>query len=133
MAVSEGAKPIGGDVVVDRVVRDSPDPVRLGGVSEVLAEQIGVRTRLETRTTILGHVQRGGTPCPYDRVLATEFGKAAVDLVVSGRWDRMVAMQEGRIADVPIESVAGQQRLIPLDHPLIASARAVGTCMGERM
>ena len=131
IAVSEGAKPIDGDVVVDRIVHDSPDPVRLGGISEVVAEQIAQRTHLETRATILGHVQRGGTPCSYDRVLATIFGHAALELAASGQTNRMVAMQKGRIVSVPLEDVANKQRLVPLDSPLIAAARAVGTCFGD--
>jgi 6-phosphofructokinase 1 len=132
IAVSEGAKPIGGEVVVDRVVHDSPDPIRLGGVSEVLAEQIAVRTGLETRATILGHVQRGGSPVAYDRVLATRFGHKAMELIGSGEFNRMVVHERGRITSVPISEVADQQRLVPLDHPLIAAVRAIGVCMGNR-
>ena len=131
IAVSEGAKPVGGDVVVDRVVHDSPDPIRLGGVSEVLSEQLAEATHLETRATILGHTQRGGTPCAYDRVLATQFGHAALKLVVADRWNRLVVMQDAAITDVPIQSVAGQQRLVPPDHPLLNAARAVGTSFGD--
>jgi len=131
IAVSEGAKPVGGDVVVNKVVYDSPDPIRLGGISQVLAEQIAERTHLETRAIILGHIQRGGAPCPYDRVLATMFGHAAVELAVRGEWNRMVAMQKGQLTSVPIDEVANRQRLVPLDHPLIDAARAVGTCFGD--
>ena len=132
IAVAEGAKPVGGEVVVDRVVRDSPDPIRLGGVSEVLCEQIAERTRLECRATILGHVQRGGTPVPYDRVLGTELGYAAVGLLRQGRFNEVVVVQQGRITHVPIEDVANQQRLVPPDHALIRACRAVGVCFGDR-
>ncbi len=131
VAVSEGAKPVGGQVVVDRVVRDSPDPIRLGGVSEVLAEQISQRTKLETRATILGHVQRGGMPCSYDRVLATRFGHAVVELITDGKLGELVVMQDGRLRSVPITAVAEKQRLVPPDHPLITAARAIGTCFGD--
>ncbi len=131
IAVSEGAKPKGGKQVVDRVVHDSPDPIRLGGVSEVLAEQISERTHLETRATILGHVQRGGTPCAADRILATEFGLAATRLLAEGRFNRLVVMQKGRIADVPLTDAANRQRLVPPDHPLIQAARSIGICMGD--
>ncbi|GAG40192.1 unnamed protein product, partial [marine sediment metagenome] len=130
IAVSEGAKPVDGDLVVDRIVHDSPDPVRLGGIGAVVAEQIAQRTHLETRATILGHVQRGGTPCSYDRVLATILGHAALELAASGQTNRMVAMQKGRIVSVPLADVANKQRLVPLDSPLIGAARAVGTCFG---
>lgn len=133
IAVAEGAKPKNGQQVVDKVVHDSPDPIRLGGISTVLAEQIAQRTHRETRATILGHVQRGGTPVAFDRVLATRFGFKAVQLIEEGVWNQMVVQQHGETTTVPIESVAGQQRTVPLDDPLIAMARAVGTSMGDRV
>ena len=131
VAVSEGAKPIGGEVVVDRVVQESPDPIRLGGVSEVLCEQIARQTKLECRATILGHVQRGGKPTARDRVLATQFGYRAVELLVNGEFDRMVAMQDGRLTSVPIFDVANRQRLVVPDHPLVAACRATGATFGD--
>ncbi len=131
LAVSEGAAPKGGHQVVERMVHDSPDPIRLGGVSVVLAEQIAARTHLETRATILGHVQRGGAPVAYDRVLATRFGFKAVEMIAAGQWNEMAVVQNGQIGSVPIELVANKQRTVPLDDPLIAIARAVGTCMGD--
>lgn len=131
VAISEGAKPVGGKVVVQRIVPDSPDPVRLGGVAEVLVDQIAAQTGLEARATVLGHVQRGGTPIPSDRVLATGFGYHAMELLMAGRFNELVVMQNAKLTSVPLESVAGKQRLVPLDHPLIAAARGVGTCFGE--
>ncbi|TWT41791.1 6-phosphofructokinase [Phycisphaerae bacterium RAS1] len=131
IAISEGAMPRGGQQVIDKIVHDSPDQVRLGGVSTVLAEAISQRTHLETRATILGHVQRGGAPVAYDRVLATAFGHKAIQLVATREWNNVVVMQHGEVKFVPIESVAGQQRLVPLEDPLIGMARAVGTCMGD--
>ena len=131
IAVSEGAAPRGGHQTVEKIVHDSPDPVRLGGVSAVLAAQIAERTRLETRATILGHIQRGGTPVAYDRVLATAFGFKAMQLIAEGQWNQMAVLQNGRIGAVPIESVAGRQRTVEPGDPLIAMARAVGTCLGD--
>lgn len=131
IAVGEGARPTDGEVVVNRVVHDSPDPIRLGGVSAVVAEQIAARTGLETRATILGHVQRGGTPCAFDRVLGTSFGHATVELMINDQWDRLVVMQRGRIGAVAIEEVADRQRTIPPDDELVAAGRAVGTCFGD--
>ena len=84
IAVSEGAAAKGGKQVVEKIVHDSPDPIRLGGVSTVLADQISSKTHLETRATILGHVQRGGTPVAFDRVLATRFGYKAIELIAAG-------------------------------------------------
>ncbi len=131
VAVSEGAKPRGGEQVVAKVVHDSPDTRRLGGISIALAEQIENKTGLETRATVLGHIQRGGTPVAYDRVLATLFGHRAIQLVATREWNNVVVMKEGRTEFVPIETVAGQQRTVELDDPLIGMARALGTCMGD--
>ncbi len=131
VAVSEGAKPAGGEVVVDRVVHESPDPIRLGGVSEVLSEQISEGTQLESRATILGHVQRGGRPTAHDRVLATQFGHHAVEMIMRGELNRMVAMQGGRLTTVSITEVADRQRLVPLDDPLLTASRAMGVSMGD--
>jgi 6-phosphofructokinase 1 len=131
IAVAEGALPRGGKQVVDRVVHDSPDKIRLGGVSEVLAEQISATTHQETRATILGHIQRGGTPVAFDRVLAMEFGHRAIQMAAMYEWNQMAVMRNGETGMVPIEAVAHQQRTIPLEHPLIAVARSVGTCFGD--
>lgn len=131
IAVSEGAAPRGGHQVVNRIVYDSPDPIRLGGVSAVLAQQIAAQTHLETRANILGHIQRGGTPIGVDRVLATAFGHKAIQLVATQEWNNLVVLRGGEIGMVPIESVADQQRLVPVEHQLIAMARSVGTCMGD--
>jgi 6-phosphofructokinase 1 len=131
IAISEGAKPIGGKMVVDRVVHESPDPIRLGGVAEVLCEQIAERTKLECRATILGHIQRGGKPTAFDRVLATRFGFQAVEMLIRGEFGRMVAMQKGELTSVPISEVADRQRLIPADHSLVAACRATGVCFGD--
>jgi 6-phosphofructokinase 1 len=132
IAVSEGARSKDGDQVVERVIEDSPDPIRLGGVSQVLCEQIEKKTKLDCRATILGHVQRGGTPVPVDRVLGTLFGHHAMELVAAGRFNELVVVQNGKITEVSLSSVAGQQRTVPLDHPLIAAARAVGCTFGDR-
>ncbi len=132
IAVSEGAMPRGGKVVVDRVVKDSPDPIRLGGVSEVLCEQIAELTGLECRATILGHVQRGGTPVPNDRILGTLYGHEALDLLRRGEFNRVVVMQNARITSVPMADVADQQRTVPPEDPHIDAARGVGTCFGDR-
>jgi 6-phosphofructokinase 1 len=131
IAVSEGAKPAGGEVVVDRVVHESPDPIRLGGVSQVLCGQIAELTSLECRATILGHVQRGGRPTARDRVLATRFGHYAVQMLMNGELNRMAAMQRGRITSVSINEVADQQRLIPSDDLLVAACRATGASFGD--
>jgi 6-phosphofructokinase 1 len=131
IAVAEGARPVGGKYTVNRVIHDSPDPTRLGGVSEVLCEQIAEHTHLDSRATILGHVQRGGTPCAYDRVLATIFGRHAVDLAVQGRFGRVVVQKAGQLTDVPLSAVADRSRHVPLDDPVLTACRSIGVSFGE--
>ena len=130
VAIAEGATPQGGEMAVKDTVEDSPDPVRLGGISGVLKEQLQPRVASEIRTTVLGHMQRGGTPTAFDRNLATAFGARAARLVREGRSGRMVALQGAAFTDVPLEAVAGRTRTVPLDDPLIEAAQAVGTSFG---
>jgi ATP-dependent phosphofructokinase / diphosphate-dependent phosphofructokinase len=80
---------------------------------------------------VLGHVQRGGTPLPGDRVLATELGCAAVNVMMEGKRNRLIAVRGRSLTDIDIIEATGGQRTVPLDHPLLAAARAVGTCFGD--
>jgi phosphofructokinase-like protein len=132
VAVAEGAAPAGGHQFVDRVDPTSPDPIRLGGVGKYVAEQIEQTAGLESRSIVLGHIQRGGTPTAHDRILATRFGYHAFHLLTSAQFGRMVVLRGARIDSVPIADVAGKVRTVPVDHPLIAAARAVGTSFGDR-
>jgi 6-phosphofructokinase 1 len=131
ICISEGAKEKGGQQVIRQMVHTSFDPVRLGGVANKLATDLEAATGLETRAVTLGHIQRGGTPTPFDRVLATNYGAHALELLVDGQPNQLVVWSDGHLSHVPIESVANQQRKIPLDHPLIRSARSVGTAFGD--
>jgi 6-phosphofructokinase 1 len=99
--------------------------------TEDLASRLEEATGLEARVTILGHVQRGGTPSMADRLLATQLGTAATDAIVEGVTGVMIAMQNGRSVPVPLEDVAGQRKTVPLDHPWIEAARHLGVCMGD--
>ena len=131
VCVAEGAKPEGGAMTVARRLADSPDPLRLGGVGAVLAhdlEQMDVGC--EVRATLLGHVQRGGSPTPFDRVLATRFGWHAAQLVRQQQWGRMVALQQGDITSVRLSDVAGRSRPVPVEHPLLLAALGLGVELG---
>jgi 6-phosphofructokinase 1 len=130
IAIAEGAKPEGGEHAVKSIVEDSPDPVRLGGIGNALAEQLKARVDSEVRTTILGHMQRGGTPTAYDRNLSTAFGARAASLVAQEAFGQMVAVQQGAFTEVPLEHVANKTRTVPLSAPLIAAGLAVGTSFG---
>lgn len=96
-----------------------------------LAQQLEARTGLESRLTILGHLQRGGTPSAADRLLATRLGSACAALIAEGVHGVMVAAQGEGVQPVPLEEVAGQRKLVPADHPWVESARRVGTCFGD--
>ncbi len=96
-----------------------------------LTQQLEQLTGLESRVTILGYVQRGGTPSPIDRLLATRLGTAAADFVAAGTWGVMVAAQGDGIAAVPLTKVAGRRNTVPPDHAWVRAARNVGTCLGD--
>jgi len=130
IAIAEGAKPQEGERVVKERIEESPDPVRLGGIGHVLAENLKDHLDSEVRTTILGHMQRGGTPTAYDRNLATMFGARAASLVAEGDYGMMVALQNGALTEVPLAEVADRTRTVPLSSPLITSALDVGTSFG---
>ncbi len=131
ICIGEGAKPRGGAQTVREQVAHSPDPVRLGGVAHALRQQLQPHLKSEVRATVLGHVQRGGDPTPFDRVLATRFGHHAAQLVIDGRLGHMVALQNGLIGSVQIAQVANTQRTVPPDHELITMARDIGVCLGD--
>ena len=131
IVVSEGAKPKGGEMVILKRVVNSPDPIRLGGIANKLADDINRQTRLDCRSVVLGHVQRGGTPTPHDRALATMFGHHALELLIGGVKNRLVVWKHGGLSSVPLASVAGKTRTVPRNHDLIRAARAVGTCFGD--
>ncbi len=112
VVVSEGATPKEGTMELQSGEVDAFGHVRLGGVGTRLAEQIEDRTGYETRVTTLGHVQRGGTPTAFDRVLATRFGVAAIDAVHAGAFGTMVALRAGSIVRVPLAEAVGELKLV---------------------
>ncbi len=111
IVVAEGATPTGGAVLADRGVDAFGHP-RLGGIGEWLADQIEQRTGKEARTTVLGHIQRGGTPTAFDRVLATRFGLHAVDAVADGDWGQMVALRGTDIVRVPLKDAVTELKTV---------------------
>lgn len=131
VVVAEGVKPGDSKLVVKRRVKGSTDPIRLGGVSYRIAEQIETLSGLETRVIILGHLQRGGKPTDFDRILATQFGTKAVELVISEKFGYMTGLQGGKITSVPIERAIVRLKKVKPDLPLIEAARAVGTSFGD--
>ena len=104
---------------------------RLGGIGEYLAEQITESIGAETRVTVLGHVQRGGTPSPLDRVLATAFGVEAVDLIAAGKYDHMVSWQNRQVVHVPIAEAIAEYRAVDPGDTLVKTAKGMGICLGD--
>ncbi|MEJ5265362.1 MAG: ATP-dependent 6-phosphofructokinase [Bacteroidales bacterium] len=96
-----------------------------------LANQLQEFTGIDTRVTILGHLQRGGTPSAYDRLLATKLGTACFDFILKKEFGKMVAVQNNEVVAIPLEKVVKKIKNVPLDHPWIKSARSVGTCLGD--
>lgn len=131
VVVAEGARTETGDLVVSRVVSDSTDTIRLGGVSEVLGAEIEQKTGLETRVAVLGHLQRGGPPTAFDRVLATRFGREAATLAAAGAKGLVVVLRGQDIATATLEEVTARIKTVPADHGLVKAARSTGVSFGE--
>ncbi len=131
VVVAEGAKAKGKDVVVQRIVKESTDQVRLGGIGFQLGAEIENLTGLETRTVVMGHLQRGGSPTPTDRLLATQFGIKAVDMIEQKQFGAMMGINGNDLNVVPLQEVARGIKNVPLDHILMRSARSVGTSFGD--
>jgi phosphofructokinase-like protein len=131
VVVAEGAKPEGGSMHVQKVIADSPDPIRLGGIGQQVAEQLEAATGMESRVTVLGHLQRGGQPSAFDRILSTRYGVAAVDLIAKGEYGMMVSLQGAEIKAVPIEQAVGKIKTVDPYGELVQVARNVGVEFGN--
>jgi phosphofructokinase-like protein len=131
VVIAEGAKPEGGSVSVSRVVAESSDPIRLGGIGFILGEKLEEASGIPTRTVVMGHLQRGGSPTAFDRVLATQLGVEAVGMAAEKRFGHMVGVKGSSFAAVPLGIVAKGPRVIPRNHRLLKAARAVGTYLGD--
>jgi 6-phosphofructokinase 1 len=129
IVAAEGARLPGG-TIVSRT--NASGATVLGGIGEVVAREVESRTGMETRVTVLGHLQRGGPPSPFDRILATRFGVKAVELVTAGEFGRMVSLRTPVIGSVTIEEAVARQRKVSPDGEMVGSARAVGTSFGDR-
>ena len=148
VVVSEGAKPKDGDMVVKKTLNDGGglDNIRLGGIGDQLANDIEQLTGCASRNTVLGYVQRGGTPTSYDRVLSTNYGTKAMELAMEGTFNVLVTYKDGKFDSVPLEHVVGRNtvvgaasgntaetniRKIQMDDRLIKTARNIGICLGD--
>ncbi|AGA69126.1 6-phosphofructokinase [Desulfitobacterium dichloroeliminans LMG P-21439] len=131
IVVAEGAKPLGGEMVVERTVPGRTDPIKLGGIGAKLAADLEKLTAIESRVTVLGHLQRGGSPIAVDRVLSTRYGVAAVEAVLDKDYGMMVALQGQDIVRVPIKEAVHQLKKIKSDDPVLLAARSMGIEFGD--
>ncbi len=148
VVVSEGAKPLGGDIQVKNVRNNGAgvDNIKLGGIGEVVAKQLEELTGLEARCTVLGYMQRGGTPTAFDRVLSTKYGSKAMELALEGKFNVLTVIKDGRLNYVPLEDVVGNNkkvgavsgntaesniRRIKMDDELVKTARYIGINLGD--
>jgi 6-phosphofructokinase 1 len=130
VVVAEGAKPVGGTVSV--VKSGSVEYVeRLGGIASRVTPELEQLTGKEARTVVLGHLQRGGSPTSFDRMLATRFGAHAVEMLREGRFGEMVAFHPPNIVSVPLQNIVGRTRNVPLDFDVIRTARSIGISLGD--
>ncbi|MFW6022703.1 MAG: 6-phosphofructokinase [Halanaerobiaceae bacterium] len=131
IVVAEGAKSVSGEMVVKNVVEDSPDPIRLGGIADQVSNELEELVGLESRATILGHLQRGGSPTAYDRNISTRYGKAAVDLVLEGKFGSMVTLKGNKTSSALLEDVIGQLKNVDPEGEKVQTAKGIGISFGD--
>ena len=132
IVVSEGAKSITGETVISRVVEDSPDPIRFGGIANRVAYELESKIQdQEIRSTIIGHIQRGGNTSTYDRILSTRYGAAATKLINDGKFGNMVCLKSDEIGFVSLEEVIGQEKYVSPNHELVQISRSMGVGFGD--
>ena len=131
IACAEGAVSVDDIKLDEEASRRKRENSRHSTVSYEIADRLEKLTGKEARVTVPGHYQRGGPPCPYDRVLATQFGVAAADLIINKQYGRMVAVQGGQIVSIPLEDAASKTKFLPVDHPMIQVARKMGISLGD--
>ncbi|MGE5389826.1 MAG: 6-phosphofructokinase [Deltaproteobacteria bacterium] len=133
IVVAEGAAPENGEMVVQNLVPTSHDPIRLGGIGQKVAEDLGkYLIDIEIRVTVLGHLQRGGSPIPYDRILGTRYGVAAVDALMAGKYGTMVSLRGNDINTVPLEEAIKELRRVNPEGNEVSVARSIGISFGDK-
>ncbi len=130
VVVAEGARPVGGHQIYRKEKSDGGMP-RLGGIARWLVEQLEGKTEHGVREVVLGHLQRGGPPSPWDRVLCTRFGSEAVHLLAQGRTGMMVSLRGTSIQAVEVWKVVARQKFVPHNGDLVQTARGLGICLGD--
>jgi 6-phosphofructokinase 1 len=130
VVAAEGARPVGGEASFVEAAKPGQE-ARYGGLAEKIAGQIGGLTGVETRSLVLGHLQRGGQPISYDRLLALRFGAAAVELAKRGDFGAMVALDPPDVKAVPLGQALAQPHFVPIQGDVVRTARALGISFGD--
>jgi ATP-dependent phosphofructokinase / diphosphate-dependent phosphofructokinase len=131
IVVAEGAAPSGGPQIIQETADQTHGLVRFGGIGYLVGQEIARNLKMETRVTVLGHIQRGGKPSTFDRLLATRFGVEAVHMVVRNQFGSMVALRDGKIISVPLEEAIGRQKLVDPEGQLVKTAESIGISLGR--
>jgi len=129
--VAEGAKPVGGERIYIERIEDSLGGGRLGGIAEQVSREVSKFIRQESRVTVLGHLQRGGSPTPFDRALASRFGSIAAHLVAEKKFGTMAALQCNSIVPVPLADAIGKLKTVPPNGELVRIAQSMGISFGD--
>ena len=131
IVVAEGACAAGGKVISKGSGEVGRSEVLLGGIGEWVASEIRTRTGKDTRSLVLGHLQRGGSPTTFDRLLAMRFGAAAVRLIEEGIFGHMVALSSPNMTSVPLEVAVRSRKMVDLNNDKVLTARELGICLGD--
>lgn len=129
IVVAEGAKPKGGEIVTKGKALGQLE--QLGGIGDQVAKELEERTGQESRSVVLGHLQRGGSPTTYDRLISMRFGASAIRAVERGDFNKLVVLRDNKLTTVPLTEVAGKMKHLPLDSDVVQTARDVGICLGD--
>lgn len=129
IVVAEGATPKGGELVTKG--KTMGQEVQLGGIAQQVASELTERTGQESRSVVLGHLQRGGSPTTYDRLISLRFGAAAIRCVQEKDYNKLVVLQDNKLTSIPINEVANKMKSVPLDSDTVQTARDIGICLGD--
>jgi 6-phosphofructokinase 1 len=129
IVVAEGAKPEGGNIVTKGKTLGQQE--QLGGIASQVAHELSERTGQESRSVVLGHLQRGGSPTTYDRLISMRYGASAIRCVEHGDFNELVVLQDNKLTTIPLSEVAGKMKYVPLDSDVVQTARDVGICLGD--
>lgn len=131
VVAAEGAKPLGGNILSKGKGEVGRQDVILGGVGEYVAREISSGTGKDTRSLVLGHLQRGGSPTTFDRLLSLRFGAAAVRMIAEGKFGTMVTLNPPEVRAIPLEEIIGKTRCVPLNNDTVQTGREIGICFGD--